>query len=126
MSTPCDPNVSLSYPVANDLDTPIPNFPYQEIVKFLLYLATHSWHDIAIAVSIVAQYSNNFIEIHCIAVKHILKYLRGTTNYVVCYSSDTSGNNSLAAYLIVDYKGDLNDRKSCSGSVLLLNHDPIL
>ena len=79
VSTPCDPHVPLSHPPAGDTDAPIPHFPYQEIVGSLLYLATHSTPNIAHAVSVVAQYASNFREIHCTAVKRILKYLRGTT-----------------------------------------------
>lgn len=77
VSTPSDPHVPLSYPPPNDSETHVPNFPYQEIVGSLLYLATHSRPDIAHAVSVVAQYSTNFREIHCTVVKRILKYLIG-------------------------------------------------
>ena len=126
VSTPSDPHVPLSYPPPNDSDTTVPNFPYQEIVGCLLYLATHSRPDIAHVVSVVAQYSTNFREIHCTALKRILKYLRGTTDYALCYSPDTTAPNSLVAYTDVDYAGDLNDRKSRSGSILLLNNGPVL
>lgn len=60
VSTPSDPHVHLSSPSPDDCDTPIPHFPYQEIVGSLLYLATHSRPDIAQAVSVVAQYATNF------------------------------------------------------------------
>ena len=126
VSTPSDPHVPLSYPPPNDSDTPVFNFPYQEIAGSLLYLATHSRPDIAHAVSVVAQYSTNFREIHCTAVKRILKYLRGTTDYALCYSSDHNAPNSLVAYTDADYAGDLNDRKSRSGDILLLNNGPVL
>ena len=126
VSTPSDPHVPLSYPPPNDSDTTVPNFPYQEIVGCLLYLATHSRPDIAHVVSVVAQYSTNFREIHCTALKRILKYLCGTTDYALCYSPDTTAPNSLVAYTDADYAGDLNDRKSRSGSILLLNNGPVL
>ena len=124
--TPSDPHVHLSSPLAADCDTPIPNFPYQEIVGSLLYLATHTRPDIAQAVSVVAQYATNFREIHCTAVKRILKYLRGTTDFALCYSSVSTGNQVLLAYTDADYAGDLNDRKSRSGSLLFLNNGPVL
>ena len=126
MSTPSDPHVHLSSPRPDDCDSSIPHFPYQEIVGSLLYLATHSRPDIAHAVSVVAQYATNFREIHCTAVKRILKYLRGTTDYALCYSSVSTGNQVLLAYTDADYAGDLNDRKSRSGSILLLNNGPVL
>ena len=124
--TPSDPHVHLSSPLPDDCDSTIPDFPYQEIVGSLLYLATHTRPDIAQAVSVVAQYATNFREIHCTAVKRILKYLRGTTDFALCYSSVSTGNQVLLAYTDADYAGDLNDRKSRSGSLLLLNNGPVL
>ena len=126
VSTPSDPHVHLSSPPPDDCDTPIPHFPYQEIVGSLLYLATHSRPDIAQAVSVVAQYATNFREIHCTAVKRIFKYLRQTTNFSLCYSYVPTGNHVLLAYTDADYAGDLNDRKSRSGSILFLNDGPVL
>ena len=126
VSTPSDPHVHLRSPLPDDCDSSIPNFPYQEIVGSLLYLATHSRPDIAYAVSVVAQYATNFREIHCTAVKRIFKYLRGTTNFALCYSRMSTGNQILLAYTDADYAGDLNDRKSRSGSVLFLNSCPVL
>src|ERR1700737_415945 len=59
VSTPSDPHVHLSSPLPDDCDSSIPNFPYQEIVGSLLYLATHSRPNIAQAVSVVSQYATN-------------------------------------------------------------------
>ena len=102
-----------------------PIFPYQEIVGSLLYLATHSRPDIAYEVSTVAQYASNYREIHCTAAKRILRYLRGTSDLGLCFSSDSKPNQSLIAYADADYAGDLNDRKSRSGSVLIVNNGPV-
>ena len=126
VSTPCDPHVPLSNPPAGDTDAIIPLFPYQEIVGSLLYLATHSRPDIAHAVSVVAQFASNFREIHCTAVKRILKYLRGTTDFALCYSGDSSDLHSLTAFSDADYAGDPTDRKSRSGSILFLNGGPVI
>ena len=126
VSTPCDPHVPLSYPHAQDTDTPIPQFPCQKIVGSLLYLATHSRPYIAHAVSVVVQYANNFREIHCTAIKRILKYLRGTTDFSLFYSRDPNEHHVLTAFTDADYAGDLNDRKSRSGSILFLNNGPVI
>ena len=126
VSTPSDPHVHLTSPLPDDCDSSIPNFPYQEIVGYVLYLATHSRPDIAQAVSVVSQYATNFREIHCTAVKRILKYLRGTTDFALCYSSVSTGNQILVAYTDADYAGDLNDRKSRSGSLLFFNNGHVL
>ena len=122
VSLPSDPHVHLRSPLPDDCDSSIPNFPYHEIVGSLLYLATHSHPDIAQAVSVVTQYATTYREIHCTAVKRIFKYLHGTTNFALCYSRMSTGHQVLLAYSDADYAGDLNDRKSRSGSILFLNN----
>ena len=52
------------------------------------------------------------------AVKKILRYLKGTSYYVLCHQ----GNDlRLARYTDADCRGDLDQRKSNSGYVFLLN-----
>jgi hypothetical protein len=126
VTTPCDPHVSLCHPSAGDTNTHVPQFPYQEIFGSLLYLATHSRPDIAHAVSVVAQYASNFWEIHCTDVKRILKYLQGTIDFALCYSRDSTEPHLLTAFTDADYAGDINDRKSRSGSLLFLNNGPVI
>ena len=92
----------------------------------LLYLTTHSRPDIAQEVSVVAQYASNFRETNCIAVKRIPKYFLGTTDFALCYSLASSGNYPLKAYTDADYAGDLDDRKSWSGSIIIRNNGPVL
>ena len=126
VSTPSNPHVHLSSPPPDDCDSMIPNFPYQEIVGSLLYLATHSRPNIAQAVSVVAQYATNFLEVHCTGVKRIIKYLCGTTNYAICYASISTRNQVLLVYTDADYAGDLNDHKSQNGCILFLNNGHVL
>ena len=58
------------------------------------------------------------------AIKHILKYLRGTADFANCYSS-FGKSNPLTSYLDANYAGDLDNQKSHSGCILMLNHGPI-
>lgn len=124
VSTPADSNVHLQRPLPDD-DQPVPNFPYQNIVGSLLHVMVYTRPDIAHAVTTVAQYSSNFREIHCTAVRRIVKYLRGTTNHALCYSP-SKYPGQLITYADADYAGDVNDRKSRSGCVILLNNAPVL
>lgn len=124
VSTLADPHVHLSS-LRSDDEEAFPIFPYQEIVGSLLYLATYSRPDIAQAAATVSKFSSNFREIHCTAVKRILKYLKGTTDLALCYSA-SSNLNQLITYADAGYAGDLDDRKSRSGTVLILNNAPVL
>lgn len=86
----------------------------------MLYPAIDTRFDISLAVNKVSQFSNNFHEIHCTAVKCIAKYLRDTTDYALCHFK-FDANNILTTYADDDYVGDLDDHKSCGRVVNLLN-----
>jgi hypothetical protein len=53
------------------------------------------------------------IHVHMIAVKHILRYLKGTIDYGLRYTSDQE--TSLHGYADLDWAGSVADRKSTSG-----------
>lgn len=73
----------------------------------------------------VSQYANNFRKIHCTAVTRIARYLRGTTNYALCYSA-TKDLHKLSTYIDADYAKDLDDMKSRTGLVILINGGSLL
>ena len=61
--------------------------PYASAVGSLMYAMLCTRPDICYAVGIVSRYQSNLGLDHWIAVKHILKYLRRTRNYMLVYSS---------------------------------------
>ena len=74
------------------------------------------------AIGMVSRYQSNIGQEHWKAVKRILQYLKGTTNYSLCYQ----GNDlPLKGYIDVDWGGDLDERKSTSRFTFLLNNDAI-
>ena len=58
-------------------------------------------------------------EIHMMAVKRILRYLKGTSEHGIYYKrgEDMEG---IVAYFDSDYAGDFDDRKSTSGYVFMM------
>ncbi|KAJ8751551.1 hypothetical protein K2173_016789 [Erythroxylum novogranatense] len=54
-----------------------------------------------------------------LAAKRALRYLRGTVNYGILYKK--GGDEELMAFTDSDYAGDIEDRKSTSGYVFLMN-----
>ena len=64
--------------------------------------------DIAHAVGVVGRYMNNPGKEHWMAVKWILKYLKGTTNQALCFGGS---NVSLQGYVDVDIAGDRDNRR---------------
>ncbi|XP_021818795.1 uncharacterized protein LOC110760780 [Prunus avium] len=62
------------------------------------------------------------LESHYLAVKRILRYLKGTMDYGLLFSP---GSLNLKAYTDADWAGDPNDRRSTSGFVVFLGSNPI-
>ena len=94
---------------------------YRSIVGALQYL-TFTRPDIAFSVNQACQFMHNPMESHVVAVKRILRYLRGTLDYGIHFQLDTL---NLQAYSDADWAGDPNDRRSVSGFVVYLGSSPI-
>ena len=97
------------------------NLPYKELVGSLMYLAQGTRPDIAYAVSKLGQFSSNPGKEHWGAGKHVLRYLRGTSNYSLKLKSE---KNFLEAYADADWTGDSDDRKSMTGFCIMLGGSP--
>ena len=60
--------------------------PYALAIGSLMYAMLFTRPDICYVVGIVSKYESNPSKEYWIAVKHILKYLRRTKNYMLVYS----------------------------------------
>lgn len=58
---------------------------YLTTVGVFIYLTTHMRHDIAFATSILARHSQNPTIKHWNGVKHLIRYLRGTSDLGLYY-----------------------------------------
>ena len=92
--------------------------PYASAVGSLMYAMLCTRPDICYAVGIVSRYQSNPGKEHWIAVKHILKYLRRTRNYMLIYSGS---DLKPIGYTDSDFQSDRDSRKSTSGSVFTLD-----
>ena len=102
-STPVNPDMKLVKKVEDS----------QAAVGSLLYLSTKTRTDIAFAVGSVARFCAEPTMEHWTAVKRILRYLRGTSEFGLLYCrSDSTG---CVGFSDVDWGGSLDDRKSTSG-----------
>ena len=114
--TSADANVRITNP-ANPRELSV---PYREVVGSLLFLAMVSRPDIAYAVGIASRYLDNHDEAHWNAVKHILRYIKGTRNFGLLFRPNhTTG--VLLGYSDKDYAADLDTRRSTSGYVFMMN-----
>ncbi|TYK03343.1 uncharacterized protein E5676_scaffold206G00060 [Cucumis melo var. makuwa] len=94
----------------------------KSIVDILLYL-TASRSDIAYAVEICACYQVDPHITHLEAVKQILKYVHGTSDFGMMYSYDITP--TLFGYCDADWAGSADDRKSTSGGCFFLGNNLI-
>ena len=64
---------------------------YRQMIGSLMYL-TNVRPDICVAMNTLSQFLTNLINVHLIAAKHILRYLRGTVDYGLKYEASQKIN----------------------------------
>ena len=132
----CNPNTSPSTlePLGPDLDGSIfsEKWEYSSIIGMLMYLANNTRPDIAHAVHSCARFSHNPKQSHSTAVKHILRYLKGTADKGMIIKPNQV--DALDCFVDSDFAGnyttfpdqDPTSAKSRSGYVILFQGCPIL
>ena len=97
--------------------------PYASVVGSFMNAILCTRPDICYAVGIVSRYQSNPGMVHWIAVKHILKYLRRTRDYVLVYSG---GDLNPIGYTDSDFQSDKDSRKSTSGSIFTIGSGAVV
>lgn len=93
-------------------------FPYRAAVGSLLYLAVVSRPDLSFAVGMASRHMENPTREDVCAVKRVLRYLKGTSNLRIQFSSGAA--LQLVGYCDADYAGDKESRRSTSGCVFMV------
>ncbi|TPX49944.1 DNA-directed DNA polymerase [Synchytrium endobioticum] len=86
---------------------------YQKAIGMLLYLARGTRPDIMTAVAILSKYTTKPSTYHWQGILHLLKYIKGTSQYVL-----QLGGTDFEVYADADWATDTTDRKSRSGFVV--------
>ncbi|KAL9436402.1 hypothetical protein AB3S75_022452 [Citrus x aurantiifolia] len=76
--------------------------------------------DISHALSVVSRFMSNPGIDHWRAIKWVMKYLRGTTEYGLLYGGTKNKGNILVGYVDSDFAGDLDKRRSLTGYLFTL------
>ncbi|KAL2885569.1 Retrovirus-related Pol polyprotein from transposon TNT 1-94 [Ceratocystis lukuohia] len=90
---------------------------YQSILGKIMYPAMMTRPDIAFAVSSLAQASARPTPRHLGGVKRVLRYLRDTAEFSICFEARRGGMD-IVGYSDADY-ANANDRKSVSGLIFV-------
>lgn len=118
--TPMDPGHKLK--LTTEDEVVVDQEMYQSAVGSLLYLSIASRPDIAYAVSYAARYTSKPTSVHWTVVKRVMRYLKGTLDLGLRYSGEGSEGDTMSAFCDADWAGDLDERKSTSGYVLMLSN----
>ncbi|RVX17895.1 Retrovirus-related Pol polyprotein from transposon TNT 1-94 [Vitis vinifera] len=89
--------------------------PYASAVGSLMYAQTCTRPDISFAVGMLGRYQSNPRMDHWKAVKRVMRYLRGTKDYMLTFKR--SDNLEVIGYTNSDFAGCVDSRKSTFGYV---------
>ena len=93
---------------------------YQRIIGKLLYLSMGTRSDITYAVSTLSRFCSDPSSEQY--VRHLLRYLRGKTDYGICYENSNDKGVLVNSFSDADYGGDLLERLSTSGYIFKVNN----
>lgn len=92
---------------------------YRSIVGSLRYLV-NTRSDIAYVVGILSRFMEKPISEHMVAIKHLLRYIKGTLNVGCFYVRKKKGEVELINYSDSDMAEDVDDKKGITGVVFFL------
>ena len=96
---------------------------YRSIVGSLRYLV-HTRPDLTFAVGFVSRFMEAPTREHLAAVRRLLRYIAGTTR-LGCRYGRSAGTPRLVGYSDSDLAGDVDSRKSTSGTLYFLGSSPV-
>ncbi|KAL0313188.1 UNVERIFIED_CONTAM: Retrovirus-related Pol polyprotein from transposon TNT 1-94 [Sesamum radiatum] len=114
IDTPMDKSYFLSkelYRKTEEEKKRMTKIPYASAAGSLMYAMMCTRPDLCFAVGMVSRYQSNPGPDHWVAVKRILRYLKGTSDLALCYNG---GSLKLVGYSDADGSADRDERKSTS------------
>eukprot|EP00253_Pinus_taeda_P027996 PITA_27996 len=96
--------------------------PYASEVSSLMYAMVCTIPNIAHVVGVLSRFMSKPRKEHWTTVKQVFRYLRGTSDYGLCYQGRSRLDKILDihGFVYADYARDLDQRKSTSGYVFNL------
>ncbi|XP_031279935.1 secreted RxLR effector protein 161-like [Pistacia vera] len=100
----------------------VDNKLFGSMIGSLFYFTT-SRPNLCFSVGVCARFQSHPTELHLKAVKRIMKYVTGTSDFGLWFSYDF--NPTLVGFSDVDWAGYLDDRKSTFGGCFFLGNNLI-
>jgi hypothetical protein len=114
VSTPLNPGCHLSTSMCPQTEAEaleMCQYPYISVVGSLMYLALTTRPDIAYAAGVLARFNSNPGLVHWQAVKHVLRYLKGTMDFKLVYKPSDS-SEPFITYSDSDHGGNPDNGRS--------------
>jgi hypothetical protein len=106
-------------PKTQEEEEDMSHVPYASAVDNLMYAMVYIRPDIGHAMGVLSRYMSKPGKDHWTTVKRVFRYLRGTTNYGLCYQGRTGLNKAvdIHGFFDADWVEDMDCRRSTSGYV---------
>ena len=114
MATPMDTNLKLLSDKSSDL---VDVTQYKHIIGSLMYLM-NTRPDICFDVNTLSQYLVKPRRVHLIAANHVMRYLKGMIDFVLCYVG--YHDYRLYGYTDADWAGSVSGSKRTSSGCYFL------
>lgn len=119
VKSPMEPALKLEKCNGNcSMEERVDGTEFRSIIGKLNYVASTTRPDLTFSVSFLSQFNLCPHKEHMMAVKRVLRYLKGTTTFGIEYVADEP---SLEAYADADWAGCVVDRRSYTGYVILMS-----
>ena len=115
-----EPRLELSEMQASEMQ----GVPYKEVLGSLLYLSTRTRPELATVVSMLGKFASSPAMRHWKAMKHVLRYLKGTKDFGLCIEKGSTA--VLEAWSDADWARDQDKRRSRSGILLTIGRNPVM
>ncbi|OWZ06003.1 polyprotein [Phytophthora megakarya] len=99
--------------------------PYRALVGCLLYITTCTRPDVAYIVTQLSRFLENPGQQHWKAAIRVLRYLKSTRELAIVYNG-IKGKVELSAYTDADWGSNLDDRRSVSGTMVMISGAPVI
>ena len=100
VSTPLNKTVKLTVPTGSK-DGPTIDVPYAKAIGSIMYAALGTRPNIAFAIQHLSQFTTSYSPEHWMAIKHVLRYLKGTQDGGIIFRQEAGLN--LEIFTDADY-----------------------
>jgi hypothetical protein len=108
------PSTFNPIPATDDEFAEARHLEYPQIVGSVMYAATISRPDLAYPAGVLARFIGKWSMSHYKAAKHLLRYIRGTTDLCLTFDAE-AGKRLILGYADADWGGCLDTRRSTTG-----------